>query len=123
MTQANDDNVKDVTELMPRGNFTFNGTGLDCNFRHIMEALEGEEYTMEDGWKVIYTGDVDVVAEVEAAKINEENTQYQKYRAGSYPSVGDQLDMIYKDNKNSTTTHADAVEAVKTKYPKDNSGN
>jgi hypothetical protein len=32
------------------------------------------------------------------------------------------MDMIYKDNKNSTTTHADAVEAVKTKWPKDNSG-
>ena len=30
--------------------------------------------------------------------------------------------MSYKDNKNSTTTHADAVEAVKTKWPKDNSG-
>jgi len=28
------------------------------------------------------------------------------------------LDMIYKDNKNSTTTHADAVEAVKAKFPK-----
>ena len=26
------------------------------------------------------------------------------------------------DAKNSTTTHADAVEAVKTKWPKDNSG-
>jgi hypothetical protein len=36
--------------------------------------------------------------------------------------MGDQLDMIYKDKKNSTTTHADAVEVVKTKWPKDNSG-
>ena len=26
------------------------------------------------------------------------------------------------DTKNSTTTHADAVEAVKTKWPKDNTG-
>jgi hypothetical protein len=26
------------------------------------------------------------------------------------------------DNKNSTTTHVDAVEAVKTKWPKDNTG-
>ena len=30
-----------------------------------------------------------------------------------------QLDMIYKDMKNSTTTHAEAVEAVKTKFPKE----
>ena len=45
--------------------------------------------------------------------------QYQRDRAVSYPSVGDQLDMIYKDMKNSITTHAEAVEAVKTKFPKE----
>ena len=48
--------------------------------------------------------------------------EYARERAFSYPSIGDQLDMIYKDTKNSTTTHADAVEAVKTKWPKDNTG-
>ena len=48
--------------------------------------------------------------------------EYARNRAAEYPSTGDQLDMMYKDNKNSTTTHADAVEAVKTKWPKDNSG-
>jgi len=48
--------------------------------------------------------------------------EYARNRAAEYPSQGDQMDMIYKDNKNSTTTHADAVEAVKTKWPKDNSG-
>ena len=47
---------------------------------------------------------------------------YARNRELEYPSTGDQLDMMYKDNKNSTTTHADAVEAVKTKWPKDNSG-
>ena len=47
---------------------------------------------------------------------------YARNRRAEYPSQGDQNDMIYKDNKNSTTTHADAVEAVKTKWPKDNSG-
>jgi hypothetical protein len=47
---------------------------------------------------------------------------WNRNRRGEYPSTGDQWDMIYKDNKNSTTTHADAVEAVKTKWPKDNSG-
>ena len=47
---------------------------------------------------------------------------YARNRVAEYPSQGDQNDMIYKDTKNSTTTHADAVEAVKTKWPKDNSG-
>jgi hypothetical protein len=113
MTSANID-----LALMDRGNFTFNGIGLDCNFRHIMEALEDEEYTMEDGFAVIYTGDVDVVAEVEAAKINEKNIQYQKYRAFSYPSLQDQADMQYHDQVNGTTTWKDAIAAIKTKYPK-----
>jgi len=48
--------------------------------------------------------------------------EYARNRASAYPSTGDQMDMMYKDTKNSTTTHADAVEAVKTKWPKDNSG-
>jgi len=53
---------------------------------------------------------------------NEVATAYISKRTNEYPTISDQLDMIYKDNKNSTTTHADAVEAVKTKWPKDNSG-
>jgi len=48
--------------------------------------------------------------------------EYARNRQPEYPSAGDQLDMMYKDTKNSTTTHADAVETVKTKWPKDNSG-
>ena len=44
--------------------------------------------------------------------------EYARKRQAEYPSMGDQLDMIYKDMKNGTSTHADAVEVVKTKYPK-----
>ena len=58
---------------------------------------------------------IELVAEYDAQ-------EYARNRASDYPSNGDQWDMIYKDNKNSTTTHATAVEAVKTKWPKDNSG-
>jgi len=47
---------------------------------------------------------------------------YQRKRKFEYPSQGDQMDMIYKDMLNSTTTHKDAVEAVKTKWPKNNTG-
>jgi len=47
---------------------------------------------------------------------------YARNRENDYPSQGDQMDMIYKDNLNSTTTHKDAVEAIKTKWPKNNTG-
>jgi len=43
---------------------------------------------------------------------------YDIKRMNEYPSVGDQLDMLMKDMKNGTTTHQEACEAVKDKYPK-----
>tara|TARA_Y100000356_G_scaffold54753_1_gene44158 strand:- start:1066 stop:1386 length:321 start_codon:yes stop_codon:yes gene_type:complete len=50
---------------------------------------------------------------------------YQKQRTGEagttdtiYASIGDQLDMQYKDAINGTTTWKDHVAAVKAKYPK-----
>jgi hypothetical protein len=67
-------------------------------------------------------------AEAELAKLikafdeNEVAQEYARNRAAEYPSQGDQNDMIYKDMLNSTTTHKDAVEAVKTKWPKNNTG-
>ena len=52
-------------------------------------------------------------------------TEYQRKRTGEagttdtiYASVGDQLDMQYKDAVNGTTTWKDHVAAVKAKYPK-----
>jgi hypothetical protein len=47
-----------------------------------------------------------------------ESANYAQYRRDAYPSIGDQLDMQYKDAVNSTTTWADAIAAVKTKYAK-----
>jgi len=43
---------------------------------------------------------------------------YRDKRRVSYPSIGDQLDMIYHDMKNNTTTWLEAIEEVKAKYPK-----
>ena len=64
----------------------------------------------------------EVTAEVIRLIAEYDAQEYARNRTLAYPRIGDQLDMIYKDNKNSTTTHADAVEVVKTKWPKDNSG-
>ncbi len=47
-----------------------------------------------------------------------EANEYSRNRKETYPSIGDQLDMLMKDMKNGTTTHQEACEAVKTKYPK-----
>ena len=86
-------------------------------------TVYGEDYDTIDwnaGTAVISKADIDAkIVELEADWITQE---YARNRIAEYPSNGDQWDMIYKDNKNSTTTHADAVETVKTKWPKDNSG-
>ena len=48
--------------------------------------------------------------------------KWMQHRMQEFPSAGEQLDMVYEDNLNGTTTHKDALEAVKTKWPKDDSG-
>lgn len=47
-----------------------------------------------------------------------QNNLYQRQRAKEYPSIQAQLDMQYWDSINGTTNWADAVQAVKNKYPK-----
>jgi len=39
-------------------------------------------------------------------------------RRAAYPSIGDQLDMIFWDGVNDTSTWADAIAAVKSAHPK-----
>ena len=46
------------------------------------------------------------------------NNQYQRDRVKEYPAITDQLDMLYHDKLDGTTTWQDAVQAVKDKYPK-----
>jgi hypothetical protein len=46
------------------------------------------------------------------------SAEYAQYRRDAYPSIGDQLDMQYHDLVDSTTTWADTIAAVKSKYPK-----
>ena len=93
-----------------------------------ISALVGEKFSsIADGTIVYHDGQTPPSDEAIDAKIIElvaeyDAQEYARNRASDYPSNGDQWDMIYKDNKNSTTTHATAVEAVKTKWPKDNSG-
>ena len=43
---------------------------------------------------------------------------YKSNRREEYPDFGDQLDMQYHDSVDGTTTWADAIAAVKTKYAK-----
>tara|TARA_Y100000401_G_scaffold108813_1_gene104411 strand:- start:195 stop:518 length:324 start_codon:yes stop_codon:yes gene_type:complete len=88
---------------------------------------------IDDTGSVIQDASGNTVA-VEQSKIDEARvtlnneaaaTLYQKQRTGEagttdtiYASIGDQLDMQYKDAINGTTTWKDHITAVKAKYPK-----
>jgi hypothetical protein len=44
--------------------------------------------------------------------------QYQRDRAKEYPSIQDQLDMLYWDKVNGTENWLKSIESVKNKFPK-----
>jgi hypothetical protein len=44
--------------------------------------------------------------------------EYKRKREAEYPSVQEQLDMLYHDQVDSTTTFKTAIKTVKDKYPK-----
>ena len=44
--------------------------------------------------------------------------EYQRKREPEYPNIGDQLDMIYWDKKNSTDLWKEAIDKVKSDNPK-----
>ena len=60
----------------------------------------------------------EIDAEIIRLQAEYDAQEYARDRARSYPSVGDQLDMLMKDMKDGTTTHQEACEAVKAQFPK-----
>ena len=72
------------------------------------------EITWHNGTTPIPVDDIEAkMIEVQA---DYDAKQYQRDRV--YPSIGDQLDMQYKDLLNGTTTWKDAVAKVKSDNPK-----
>ena len=101
-------------------------TELEWKHQAVVSLIDGAVTVREDSVEYLDgqtpPSDADIDAEITRLKAEHAAQAYARNRVSAYPSIGDQMDMIYKDMKNSTTTHADAVEAVKTKWPKDNSG-
>tara|TARA_R100000231_G_scaffold89191_1_gene67483 strand:+ start:48 stop:368 length:321 start_codon:yes stop_codon:yes gene_type:complete len=104
------------------------------NYDHeaIYKAYAGTVVSIDDGAGA-FDGSGNAVsldqAKIDAARATLDAeaaaTLYQRQRTGEagttdtiYASIGDQLDMQYKDAINGTTTWKDHVAAVKAKYPK-----
>ena len=58
------------------------------------------------------------IEDLAQSKLDEQNNGYKRARQEAYPSVGDQLDMLYWDKVNDTTTWKDAIADVKLDNPK-----
>ena len=85
---------------------------------NVVQIVDDTAYENVDGKLVQVTLDTDAVAAEEARMLAAYNaTEYQRKRVEEYPSIGDQLDMLYKDQVNGTTTFRDHVAAVKAANP------
>ena len=65
----------------------------------------------------------DIEAKMVELQAEYDGNQYQRNRTvrsenGGYPTIGDQLDMIYHDQVDGTTTFKDAIKAIKDAIPK-----
>lgn len=73
-------------------------------------TMYGDDAFDESGNRVVYNEAV-VQAYIDAHA-------YIEKRKMEYPPLADQLDMLYHDRINNTDTWMEAIQAVKTKYPK-----
>ena len=105
---------------------------MSLDHEAIYKAYAGTVVSIDDGAGAFDASGNSVTLDqslVDAARTTLDNeaaaTLYQRQRTGQagttdtiYASIGDQLDMQYKDAVNGTTTWKDHVAAVKAKYPK-----
>jgi hypothetical protein len=61
----------------------------------------------------------DIQAKILEVQAEYNANQYKRDRAKEYPSIQEQLDMQYWDKVNGTNTWQEAIDAIKTKYPKE----
>ena len=85
--------------------------------------LNGNEANKTYANLVIHSDDAkpseaDCNAGVAAMQASWDNAEYKRNRVAEYPSIGDQLDMIYHNGDGGVTFQA-AIKAVKDKYPKE----
>ncbi len=99
------DLAKALTSLYPGSQWTLNGDTYEG-----LDWLSGNDKPKPT--------QAELEAECDRLQAEWVAKQYQRDRAKAYPSLADQMDMQYWDKINGTTTWADAIQAVKDKYPK-----
>lgn len=81
-------------------------------------ALYPQVVTVDDGTGAFDAQGNQVTIDMDAVNAWQDLDTYKYQRMAEYPSIQEQMDMQYWDAINGTTTWQDAINAVKTKYPK-----
>jgi hypothetical protein len=80
-----------------------------------INADDVKQITWHNGTTPI--AEADILAKQAELQADYEAKEYQRNRASEYPSIGEQLDMIYHAGQGGDAFQA-AIQAVKDKYPK-----
>ena len=80
---------------------------------------EGKWVQSKDGRREYTSDEYDqAVVDIANYRYDDQQNGYKEARQNQYGSIGDQLDMIYWDQKNDTTTFKDHIDQVKADNPK-----
>ena len=100
---------------------------IDDKLRAVVQYNADGTYEIQwddEGYKEIHGVDQvhPSVADIEAmhttVKAEMDALAYQGKRREEYPSIEEQLDIIFWDKKNGTTEWEDSIQVIKNKYPK-----
>jgi len=94
--------VEAIKKLNPNASFTLKNNDIDNIEWHSTQPIAKE---------LILEKLAELQAEYKAK-------QYQRDRQKEYPSIADQLDMLYWDKVNGTENWLNSIESVKNKFPK-----
>ena len=97
------DIAKAILAINPNAEVTINADDINQ-----IEWLNG---TTPIAKQTILAKQIELQAEYEAK-------QYQRDRQTQYPSIADQLDMLYWDKVNGTENWLNSIESVKSRFPK-----
>ena len=75
-------------------------------------------YKAVHGVDQVHPSMVDIEAMRTIVKAEKDALAYQGKRREEYPSIEEQLDIIFWDKKNGTTEWEDSIQVIKNKYPK-----
>ena len=90
-------------------------TSINPNAKVSVRGNDVKEITWLENTKPI--AEADILAKQKELQAEYDANKYQRDRAEAYPSIGDQLDMIYHAGQGGDEFQK-AIKAVKDKYPK-----